>query len=849
MRIKSFATIARHALLIAAFLFSISAHAQVTLNLTAGWNLVGNCTSAAIDVATTFVDAAKINSVWTWNKTAGKWAFYSPSMTSMALTTYAQSKGYDALTSIASKEGFWVNATAATSLSLPGSSSAKLAESDLQVGWNLVSSADYRTPSQLNQILSSNLNAAGKTIVSAWSWDKKNSKWKLFSSSMEAQGGSVLSDYVSSRGYLPFTSASTLSATDGYWVNVGTVTPSVTTRKAGLYDNYAKVGYYSDDMNRDDVFMRKLIDRFQLEGYTGVLFEITIGVSSEGMLQNNLQYDKLLSFIDYAHSIGLSAAIMPNWNLNGGNADYIGEGQALPNEFKMDNFFDAVKEFYAIYAGRFESHKLDILYVARSSPDFFAPKYYGNWKVIVDALRKNYKGALTYSVFSTTKYRASSIVDSISIWDLLDAISFVSWPYVSETPIYAIDEIISGYYSSRLNSSSFISEVISAARKYKLPVLLTTTVMSLDNALDGGWDPTNEQFLKDPPPTNPALQAIAYKAFFQAVNNNLYPYVTGLNIGNYEPWAVFDISSPPKPNKNYPYLTMGYFDLSNFPNEAGSAIRQYLSNPSSYNQTKTIRAGIGDDVIYVKTGNNTIYLNGGYDEVNAGDGDDQIVVSTVSGISPTSGISGHMIISFAGWFSSADNGRTYPVDVYLGTSKIASSSVAYDPIKSSSNPNGYWSDSVSLTIPIPTGSDLSKIQITMPGNAGGFVEVKSLSIDYFGNKVIDPKSASHSMGAMLTGDTKQPQPQWVYNNDVTTYDLTSLNLSQRTATTSGKFTYIDGGDGSDTIEFDPPQGKSYFQISKSDGLTVITDPKGFYPQVRMKNVEWIKFDDGTFAVQ
>lgn len=199
-------------------------------DLAPSWNLLGNSSSSPISVATTFGDAAKIATVWKWNRAASKWAFYAPSLAGQALTDYATGKGYDVLTSIAPKEGFWVNASTAVSLTGPVAGGVKLAESDLQQGWNLVGSADNKTPSQLNQGLGSSLNTAGKAMVTAWAWDAPNTKWKFYAPSLEAQGGTALADYIAAKGYLPFSTA--LSASDGFWLNLGTASsappPTVT---------------------------------------------------------------------------------------------------------------------------------------------------------------------------------------------------------------------------------------------------------------------------------------------------------------------------------------------------------------------------------------------------------------------------------------------------------------------------------------------------------------------------------------------------------------------------------------------------------------------------------------------
>ena len=213
------------ALLAVALVLSGAAKAQVIFNLTTGWNLLGNSSAAPIDVATTFGDSSKITTVWKWNKTASRWAFYSPRMTASDLATYSQAKGYGALTSIAPKEGFWVNSSTIVSINTSTANAVTLIDSDLTLGWNLVASADEMTPAELTAGLQSYLGAAGKAVQSIWSWDVAAAKWRFYAPSLDAQGGTVLTDYIGSKGYLPFNGQ--ISAAEGAWVNVGAVTPSV----------------------------------------------------------------------------------------------------------------------------------------------------------------------------------------------------------------------------------------------------------------------------------------------------------------------------------------------------------------------------------------------------------------------------------------------------------------------------------------------------------------------------------------------------------------------------------------------------------------------------------------------
>jgi len=223
------------ALLSAALVFGHSAYAQVPFNLSQGWNLLGNSSSAAINVATTFGDKSKFTTVWSWNKAASKWAFYAPSLSSTDLASYAQGKGYDVLTNVAPKEGFWVNAATSATLTGPVANGVMLAESDLIQGWNLVSSADKKSPSQLNQGLSASLSAAGKAITTAWAWNAQGAAWRFYAPSLEAAGGTALADYIASKQYVAFSAA--LSESEGFWLNIGafagTTNTSTTTTTAG----------------------------------------------------------------------------------------------------------------------------------------------------------------------------------------------------------------------------------------------------------------------------------------------------------------------------------------------------------------------------------------------------------------------------------------------------------------------------------------------------------------------------------------------------------------------------------------------------------------------------------------
>ncbi len=258
----------RHAIQLV-LLFPALACAFTPINLSLGWNLVGNSDATAIDVATR-LNSPLISSAWKWNKLSSKWAFYSPTMTSAELASYARSKDYEVLASIETKEGFWVNANAAVVVSdtAPNSMPALLGVGDLALGWNLVASADNKTPSQLNTVLNSDLGRASKAINSVWAWDAASSKWRLYVPSLQAQGGTVLADYIVTKGYLPF--AASLAATDGYWMNITAATPP----PSGSYLYLA-----DDSINYDDGLLPPV-------AYTLAQFQSAPGLTAKWPMYN-----------------------------------------------------------------------------------------------------------------------------------------------------------------------------------------------------------------------------------------------------------------------------------------------------------------------------------------------------------------------------------------------------------------------------------------------------------------------------------------------------------------------------------------------------------------------------------
>jgi alpha-tubulin suppressor-like RCC1 family protein len=194
----------------------------VSINVTSGWNLLGNPVKQSIAVANTFGDASKVTSVWKWDAAAANWQFYAPGLSAADLQAYAASQGYTVLAEINGGNGYWVNSKTQANLGSVTGEAINLRESSLASGWNLVSTASLVTPQYFNLTLSTTPPTLGQVpinLTSLWAWDSVQSNWFFYAPSMEAQGGSALADYITAQRYQDFAAGSkTLGNGAGFWV-------------------------------------------------------------------------------------------------------------------------------------------------------------------------------------------------------------------------------------------------------------------------------------------------------------------------------------------------------------------------------------------------------------------------------------------------------------------------------------------------------------------------------------------------------------------------------------------------------------------------------------------------------
>jgi hypothetical protein len=193
------------------------------LHILKGWNLAGNTTDQAIVVRDMFADIKVVTSVWKWDAAVRGWQFYSPTLTSAELKTYAENKGYGVLTLVNPGDGFWIDAKITSSLGVFAGAFYSLPREQLIDGWNLVATAADVSPAKYNQSLLATPPNPGVTpinLTSLWVWDNPQGKWYFYSLKLEGQAGTALSDYIFGKGYLDFnTNGKTLNTGIGFWVD------------------------------------------------------------------------------------------------------------------------------------------------------------------------------------------------------------------------------------------------------------------------------------------------------------------------------------------------------------------------------------------------------------------------------------------------------------------------------------------------------------------------------------------------------------------------------------------------------------------------------------------------------
>ena len=109
-------------------------------------------------------------------------------------------------------DGYWVRVMAPGSVLVQPGATFALETSHLAPGWNLMSTGVATTPAAFNSSL-------GTELSSLWAWDNEQQTYFFYAPSLDALGGSALSSYSNSQGWLDFNTAGKALGTGvGFWV-------------------------------------------------------------------------------------------------------------------------------------------------------------------------------------------------------------------------------------------------------------------------------------------------------------------------------------------------------------------------------------------------------------------------------------------------------------------------------------------------------------------------------------------------------------------------------------------------------------------------------------------------------
>lgn len=567
--------------------------------------------------------------------------------------------------------------------------------------------------------------------------------------------------------------------------------------KDGVYFNYVKIGYYHDGTANDmtDAQFSDHVKDFMEIGFDGVMFELTVGVNYEGFLLENLKYEKLERWIQIVKDNSLGVSILPNFTFNDDNAVYVNSETinfhlGISEIFSEENFLQSVKQYWNKNIGMFESLGVDLINIGLFDDlTFFRDENRSIWEDIFADVRSNFSGAVTITWNKWDKFQYSKAED-INIWDLADAISIWGKLYASDIPIYDKYEIQKKLWESPKNPTGFIKEYIEVSELYQKPLMIIENTFAIDQALDGGFDPTEDQLNNYEEALNYEMMDLKFEATIHHLNNHLSDYITSWTFGNWEAWGFTCC------------INWNSLDISQFPSKTRSIFSDLFAD-GEYIVSDKIEASPQAEIIYVPTDSETSWIvntGGGADIIRLGNGDDQVLVPSLSGLK--------IDFKYQYWANAAE--ENYTLRFFLDELEVHSENLIIEgdscigevmfPCWVRANPIVYLADT----------SDTGELKIQI---SNSFLKFDHLRV----------RSGEEERNLEIQSSYRPPAPNWAKDawiTDFATFEISGLSKS-------GKIT-IDGGGGHDSVSVP----LAYMDLSDN---------------FEISNIEEIKFTDGSYA--
>lgn len=588
--------------------------------------------------------------------------------------------------------------------------------------------------------------------------------------------------------------------------------------------SYASVGFYDQNFINGQGWslatMKAGIDKLRGLGFTGIDFDVSVNFTDKGEITTP-NYALLIQLLEYCKETNLDSAIHLQWVRGNDNAAYIGSYGNEISKFGNDTFFKSLNSYFAQFGKVFQASGVDVLFLGGLGGQIAGSDYFNYWKDVIDTARKDFKGELSYQAYSAMKGLPEGDLNGVAIWNLLDAFGVTVKPYISETPVSNLEEILSGYFFSKLNYSSVLQQIEKVFNETNKPLYLQFNAYALDNSLDSGWDPTTAQLKAGKAVANYELQAKAFQIFLELANNHL-----GL-----------DLDSSRKVNIFMPNFNLGpdnsewqYFSMSEFPEPATSVIKNVLLDTPNRSNLQSITAGPTDDVIYLGQYAQNAHLNGGHDQVFGSNLNNTFYVEPLVTFAEVSG-------KISGWFDTGVKQFTLKIssnNKLLGTIDVTNTSAK-------NYSNAYWSSAENFKVSIPTNSLPKDLELTVTTNNGSsFASVSDLNIYWLGETVLSLNDGKNT--GNFNSQLNTQHPDWILSGGGKYFDLSTLKLLERSIGTSS----IDGFNGIDTIVF--PSARVNYSFTKVLNSFIVKEKNTFTPDVMASNIERLQFLDTNIAI-
>ena len=393
-----------------------------------------------------------------------------------------------------------------------------------------------------------------------------------------------------------------------------------------IVEKNVSLGYYDDShyVNMPDSFFHAWFNRWKSMGYTGVTFKYNVNVDQSGLVLDTLANERLFKHIAYIKSLGMTVSLTTNWVLNNTQTE-VSQWYSVTNGFNTELFLQGVNKHYANMGVRLQASNVNKIYIGHSNNLAVTDQYVKNWELIIGNLRKIYNGKISY-ITVTGWYP----IHDVKIWGLVDEIGLLLATNMGDKPLYNIQEIESLYFKTVSDNKEVnqVADWISLSQRYNKKINFFVHFGAFDTTLNGIVDPAIAGHTFDRPlSVNQEVQKMAFTATLNLLNKNMSQSMAGYNLGEYDLWVYKPVNSYAITNdSSFIYTTWKNFQPSENP-LTEFAISQFLTNDLSFRVSNITTGNIGDDIIYLSTGLNDVYYQGGSDKIYGGTGVDTIIFS------------------------------------------------------------------------------------------------------------------------------------------------------------------------------------------------------------------------------